>query len=101
MEFTVMNRKYRRILIVFILLFLSCIKTPGKISEGAVDGEIFLRALQNSYPDKVGEVAFVDGDWTITAGGQTFFWAEGRLLPETQRKNAESFDFYDFYYYPV
>jgi hypothetical protein len=64
-------------------------------------GRYVLRAFQNSFPDKISEVAFIDGDWTITAGGRTFFWAEGRLLPEPERENAESFEPHRFYRYPA
>ena len=83
-----------------VLLLLFCI-IAEHCSEGAVDGEYMLRAIQDSFPDKIGGIDITDGDWTITAGGQTFFWAEGRLLPAFQREDFESFDHYDYYHYPA
>jgi len=98
-----MNYKhfFYKILAVLLLLLTLNAEAAGQDSEEAVNGELFLRAFQNSFPDKVTEVAFIDGDWTITAGGQTFFWAGGRLLLESERENAESFEPHRFYYYPA
>ena len=100
-ELIVMNyKRYRILTALLLLLFLSCAKASGQDSGRTANGEQVLRAFQSSFPDKVSEVAFVDDDWTITAGGQTFFWAEGRLLPEAERKNFASFAPHIFYYYP-
>jgi len=96
-----MNYKRYWKLIALLLLFLPCVEASAQDFGRSVNGELVLRAFQSSFPDNVSEVAFVDGDWAITAGGQTFFWAEGRLLPEAQRKNVESFDPHIFYYYPA
>jgi len=97
-----MNYKRYWILTALLLfLFLPCVKASGQDSGTTINGELVLRAFQSSFPDKISGIAFVDGDWTITAGGRTFFWAGGRLLPEAERGNAESFDPHRFYYYPA
>jgi hypothetical protein len=51
--------------------------------------ELILRAYQHCYSEKAGEPVWRDGDWTIQAGGETFYWAGGRLLPAAQRENPE------------
>ena len=91
-----------RILTVMLMCFLlPCENASGQNSEITPNGEQVLRAFQSSFPDKVSEVSFIDDDWTITAGGQTFYWAEGRLLPQAERENIDSFDPHDFYHYPA
>jgi hypothetical protein len=64
------------------------------------DGELVLRAYQHSYPDKISGVAWRDGDWTITAGGEIFYWAGGRLLPHALLGEAESWVPHVYDYYP-
>jgi len=96
-----MDNKCNRILIALLLLFMPCVRASGQSSEITSDGEQVLRAFQSSFPYRVSEVTFVDDDWTITAGGQTFFWAEGRLLPKAQRRKFASFEPHSFYHYPA
>jgi len=84
-----------------LLLLLPYTEVAGQISERTPGGEHVLRSFQRTFPDRVSEVAFIDGDWTITAGGQIFFWAGGRLLLEAERENAELFEPHRFYYYPA
>jgi hypothetical protein len=66
----------------------------------AANGELELRAFQKCFPDKTGEVAFIDGDWTISAGGETFFWAEGRLLPRADKDKTDIYGPHMFYMVP-
>jgi hypothetical protein len=47
--------------------------------------ELVLRAYQYCYPGKAGEPVWQNGDWTITVGAETFYWAGGRLLPAALR----------------
>jgi hypothetical protein len=60
-----------------------------------------LRAFQYSFPGKTGGVAFQDGDWTIQAGGETFYWAGGRLLPETEKDKYAAYSPHPFEIYPI
>ena len=57
-------------------------------------------AFKKAYPDKVEDVAFRMGDWAIKVGGEWFFWAGGRLLPEEEREKWEGYTPYPFYAYP-
>jgi hypothetical protein len=65
------------------------------------NGELALRAFQKSFPDKISAVAFIDNDWTITAGGETFFWAGGRLLPRAEKDKTDSYSPHSFYIIPA
>jgi len=65
------------------------------------NGELALRAFQKSFPDKISAVSFIDNDWTITAGGVTFFWAGGRLLPRAEKDKTDSYSPHFFYIIPA
>jgi len=84
-----------------LLLLLSGIavfaQVPGRTP---VNGELALRALQEGFPDRVSDVALVDGDWTARIGGRLFFWAEGRILPEAERHLVDYFGPHSFYAIP-
>jgi len=89
-------------LILFALLFLLSgaavsAQVPGRTQ---VSGELALRALQAGFPDRVGEVAFIDNDWTVRIRGQLFFWAGGRLLPEAERHRYAYYGPHSFYTIP-
>jgi hypothetical protein len=60
-----------------------------------------LRAYQHTYPEKISDVSYRDGDWTITAGGEIFYWAGGRLLPPSLLGEAESWTPHMYDYYPA
>ncbi|MCL2768306.1 MAG: hypothetical protein FWE49_06245, partial [Synergistaceae bacterium] len=90
-----------RISIVLLLLYASCISALGQSFDITANGKHVFCAFQNSFPDKVSEVAFTDDDWTITVGGKIFFWAEGRILSEVERKKAALFEAHIFYHYPA
>jgi hypothetical protein len=66
----------------FLFLFLPRQAAAQELNAPELDGGLVLRAWQHTYPDKIGTVAWRDGDWTVQAGGETFYWAAGRLLPE-------------------
>jgi hypothetical protein len=65
------------------------------------DGETVLRAYQHSYPGRAGKVEYKNGDWTIQAGSETFYWAGGRMLPEGLRGEAEKWRPHYFGAYPA
>jgi len=66
-----------------------------------VPAELILRAFSYCYPEKTGDVAFRDGDWTIRAGNEIFYWAQGRLLPESLKDRPELFAPHNFEIYPA
>ena len=61
--------------------------------------EQIFRALASAYPDRIGEIAFLDGDWTIQVYGERFYYAGGRLLPASRRGSMDEYaplPFYDY-----
>ncbi|MDR2134514.1 MAG: M15 family metallopeptidase [Treponema sp.] len=87
-------RPVRIFLVTLGLFCLSSLRAEGP------DAETVLRAFQHSYPEKISDVVFTDGDWTVRAGDKIFFWAGGRLLPAPLREKAESFSPHVFEIYP-
>ena len=47
--------------------------------------EAVFRAIAKAYPDRAREPEFLDGDWSIEVYGERFYFAEGRLLPDSLR----------------
>ncbi len=65
------------------------------------EAERHLGALAKVFPDRVEEVAFRGDDWALRIDGVWFYWAEGRLLPEPERRRWEGYSPVRFYsYYP-
>ena len=86
---------------ITLLLLLLGMHVFAQNTGGAASGEMVFRAFQRAYPGKIESVAFINNDWTITAGGEMFFWAGGRLLPRAETANADSYGAYAFYPVPV
>jgi len=63
--------------------------------------EQVMRAILAAYPDKVEKVEFRNGDWAVLMGNIWFYYADGKLLPESQLKNADNYRSYQFYSYPA
>jgi len=77
------------------------VETPGQPEIPAESrAEKVFRAMAKAYPDRTGDVEFIDGDWTIMVYGERFFYAEGRMLSESMRDKANSYDPLPFYNYP-
>ncbi|MDR0590177.1 MAG: M15 family metallopeptidase, partial [Spirochaetaceae bacterium] len=72
----------------------------GGISAQEITGELVLSAYRRAYPERVSAVTWSGEDWNITVGGETFYWAQGRLLPPSLRDRWESFGPYGYYRYP-
>ncbi len=66
----------------------------------AVHARLVMEAYKECFPDAIGEIAWQDGDWTIEAGGRTFWWAEGRFLPADKRPDWAAYTPYINYDYP-
>jgi hypothetical protein len=86
------------LVILCFFLFLPCAAPPLGAQEP--DPELVLRAYQHTYPEKTGEVARRNGDWTIRAGTETFYWAGGRLLPASRLEEAEKWLPHAYSIYP-
>jgi hypothetical protein len=64
-------------------------------------GEEVMKAIAAAYPDRVGPAVFKEGDWAVRVNGEWFFYADGRLLPESLRDKAADYDPQPFYAYPA
>lgn len=87
--------------LTLLLLLLSGIRifAPHPL-EAQSSSELTLRAFERAYPGKISGVAFIENDWTITAGGEIFYWAEGRLLPKALLSSSDSYSPHMFYTVP-
>jgi hypothetical protein len=74
---------------------------PNRQAEPALPGEAEIRALAETWPDRVAEVAIRDGEWMLRVDDRWFAWASGRLLPEVDRSRWEEFVSLSFYRYPL
>lgn len=64
-------------------------------------GERVIKALRQAYPEQIGDAGLRDGDWAALVNGEWYYWAEGRLLPESTRSKWEDYAPYRFYTYPL
>ena len=71
------------------------VNRPSEASRG----ETVFRAFAEAYPDRIGEVKFIDGDWTIEVYGERIYYAEGRLLPASLRDRFSEYNPQPFYNY--
>jgi hypothetical protein len=100
--FLVLNptaNKGKILFFLLILLFVPSLSAPPPAAQEP-GPELILRAYQHCYPEKAGEPVWRNGDWTITLGAETFYWAGGRLLPASRRDEAENWPPYGWIVYP-
>jgi hypothetical protein len=81
-----------------LFIFLILLSIRGTAQD--IPTELILRAYNYCYPGRTGQPAFQDGDWTIRAGKETYYWAGGRLLPAGLREKAYSYSPFSFEIYP-
>jgi hypothetical protein len=74
-------------LVLWCFFLFTPLSAPLEAQEP--EPELILRAYRHAYPEKTGEVIRRDGDWTIRAGDEIFYWAGGRLLPAPLRHEPE------------
>jgi hypothetical protein len=60
-----------------------------------------MQALSAAYPGRIGPAEFRNGDWAVRVYEEWFYYAQGRLLPEGFREQAEEYDPQPFYNYTV
>lgn len=82
--------------IIFLFLF---VLLPFQSFAHNLEARKILEAWKDAYPDKIQEVLWQDGDWSLVIGTTTFFWASGRILPQEEREHAENWRPYVFYNY--
>jgi len=71
-------------------------QSTAVIPDESESPRIILAALIEAYPDRISSLEIRDNDWSILVGGEIYYWAEGRLLPEDRLENAEDYVSYQF-----
>jgi hypothetical protein len=66
---------------------------------GQSRGEVVMRALSQAHPKRIGPAAYRNGDWAVEVRGVWYYYAEGRLLPETLVSDTAAYDPQPFYGY--
>jgi hypothetical protein len=102
-----------------VILGLLLLQTAPGQEPGDRKGELVLLSYKHSYPHRIGDIRYADGDWTVQVHspppGDTeraaaerageppslFYWAGGRLLPPAERGNAAAWEPHDFTAYPA
>ncbi len=80
---------------------------PRSLDEAAtvepmpLPGAVEVDALLRSYPGRFTRAEVREGEWAIEMDGQWYYWAQGRLLPEQLRADAETFISIRFYRYDL
>jgi hypothetical protein len=64
-------------------------------------GEQVMKTLARAYPDRIGPAELRNDDWAVSLGGQWYYYAEGRLLPENLKGRIGDYDPLPFYRYPA
>lgn len=71
----------------------------AELSEPWTDPESIMNAFLEAYPDRVEEVAFRNGDWALRIEETWFYYADRKMLPESDLADAERYSPYFFYPY--
>jgi hypothetical protein len=81
------------------LILPTIVEKVEKVQSTPSRAEQVMKAFAVAYPDRAGEAVFRNGDWAIAVYGNWFYYAEGRLLPETLRTRFADYDPQPFYRY--
>jgi hypothetical protein len=60
-------------------------------AEEVYPGEQEILALAAAYPGRISRAEVRDGEWAIEMDGVWYYWADGRLLPDELRSEAEAY----------
>ena len=64
--------------------------------------EIILNAYKEAYPDLITDVIKGEKDWTVKfANGNLYYWADGKILPESALKKSEKYISYSINPYNI
>ena len=64
-----------------------------------VSGINVMQAFLSAYPDKVRRVTYRNQDWAAETRDGWFYWADGKLLPESELDDADRYSRHSFYRY--
>ena len=71
---------------------LAAADTPSRAEQ-------VMKAFSQAYPDRMGPAVYRNGDWAVFLGGEYFYYAEGRLLPEGLINSIAEYSGIPFYNY--
>jgi hypothetical protein len=60
-------------------------------AAGGDRAEDMAKLFVAAYPERLGPVAFQDGDWTFEMDGELWQYAQGRMLPQADVERAQEF----------
>lgn len=80
---------------------LEALEAAGAAEPEPVPGEAEIRAMAEAYPSRITETAVRGGEWALLMDGVWYVWANGRLLPESERENWEEYTGVRFYNYEL
>ncbi|MDR1325912.1 MAG: M15 family metallopeptidase [Treponema sp.] len=79
---------------------LAALAAEIEVLQGAGErAEAVMKAFAAAYPDRLGEAVLYDGDWTVEMDGERYYYAQGKLLSETEVKQAADFRSQSIYHY--
>ena len=84
-----------------IILFFFCVFPGFAQNYAQPSAEQVMKAYAAAFPGAISQAAYRNGDWAALVRGKWFYYAEGRLLPEESRKEADSWARQSFYSYPA
>jgi hypothetical protein len=91
-----------RLSLSLLFLFAALFPITGAtvLDNEDIRARMVLESYRRAFPDRVEAIEFVQGDWSVLVDGKRFFWATGRILPDSERQNASKYRPYVFYSYP-
>ncbi|TVR55703.1 MAG: M15 family peptidase [Spirochaetaceae bacterium] len=81
---------------VAALLMAATVSAESTAGAFRLPGAIEIHAVATAYPERVRATAVIDGDWALLIDSTWYFWADGRMLPESERDAADSYARYNF-----
>jgi len=102
----------RKIVFIPCFIILFCAMSCGSKSKAPVDNfpyterveptraELVMSALLEAYPEQIEKVEFRNDDWAALIKDTWFYYAGGRLLPESELENIDIYRTHQFYNYP-
>ncbi|MEE8440590.1 MAG: M15 family metallopeptidase [Spirochaetia bacterium] len=75
--------------------------TTSAREPSALPGEAQMMALARAYPEIIRDVMIREGDWAVRIADEWYYWADGRLLPDELRRDADQYVAIRFYNYEL
>ena len=73
----------------------------AQFKEEALPGGREVKGLAAAWPERIAETALRDGEWMLRIDEDWFAWANGRLLPDSERSRWEDYAALPLYRYPL